>query len=123
MSATDVSALIEKVKAALQEKEGLSGRDLASILKKGRGRLPRRVLKQGAVLARAEPMAAHPILALTLDQVALRKAGKEVLAHLDSIDLADRRKGWWLGMFGGMAFNILLLAAIVIGVLLWRGMI
>lgn len=121
--ATDISSLIEQVRAALREKEGIGGRDLDAALRKGRGKLPRRILKQGQLLARAAPMAAHPKLALTLDHEGLRKAGTEILTYLDGIDLADRRKGWWLGMLGGMAFNILVLIAILIAVLMWRGLI
>jgi len=120
---SDISDLIDRVLTRLHEKEGLSGRDLKSVLHKGRGRLPRRILKQGQLLARAQPLAGHPKLRLTLDHAGLRKAGAEILGYLDNVDLADRRKGWWLGMLGGMAFNILALIAIVIAVLLWRDLI
>lgn len=120
---SDISDLIDMVMLRLREKEGVSGRDLNAALRKGRGRLPRRIVKQCQLLARAAPLADHPKLILTLDHAGLRKAGTEVLTYLDSIDLADRRKGWWLGMLGAMAFNILALIVIVIAILLWRDLI
>ena len=43
---------------------------------------------------------------------------KLVQKHLLGVDVADRRKGWWLGMAGAMAFNILLLATLI-GLAIW----
>ncbi|MBE1283931.1 MAG: hypothetical protein GJ676_11530 [Rhodobacteraceae bacterium] len=115
--------LIEKLRLALRAKEGVGGGDLKSALRKARHRLPRRVRKQAQKLVQAAPLAGHPKLCLTLDHADLRKAGTEVLRYLETVDLADRRKGWWLGMLGAMAFNILALIALVIAVLIWRGLI
>ena len=53
----------------------------------------------------------------------LGKAAGALETHLKSIDLADRRKGFFLGVLGTMAFNILLLAALLFAVLRWRGLI
>ncbi|UWQ90181.1 hypothetical protein K3727_15475 [Rhodobacteraceae bacterium M382] len=127
MQSADPSAefmiLIETVRAALRDKQGVGGRDLGTALSKARRRLPRRIFRQGQVLSKAEPMVGHPKLVLTLDHGAMRKAGAEVLSYLETVDVADRRKGWWLGMLGGMAFNILLLVTLLIGVLVWRELI
>ena len=114
---------IDKVMALLREKLGAGGRNLDAALRKARHRLPRDVYKQALQLARAEPLAAHPKLRLTLDSVALGAAAERVRTHLETIDLADRRKGWWLGMLGGLAFNLLAFVALVVAVLMWRGLI
>ena len=34
--------------------------------------------------------------------------------HLGAIDLADQRKGFWLGVLGSMAFNVLLVIVIAL---------
>jgi hypothetical protein len=115
--------MILRVRQALRDKEGIGGHGLADGLKKGRRRLPRRVFRQVQKLADAEKMAAHPKLAMTLNQPELLAAGQEILGHLERIDLADRRKGWWLGMLGAMAFNIFAVIALLVAILMWRGLI
>lgn len=117
----DIKTQIDAVSDRLRDKLGARGATLGAAL--GKARLPRRVAGQARLLARAEAFADHPKLRLTLDAEQLNAASREVCAHLDAIDLADRRKGWWLGMAGGMAFNLLLAAALLIGVLVWRGLV
>lgn len=119
----DLETEIATTRELLREKLGVRARDLASALRRARYRLPRRVYNRGMLLAGAQDRARHPKLRLTLDMPVLAGAAREIQAHLRAIDLADRRKGWWLGMLGGLAFNILLLIALVIAFLVWRGLI
>ncbi len=112
---------IAAIVVQLREKLGVRGKDLGTALGKARHRLPRRVYRQAMTLVRAEPLAGHPKLRLTLDNEALSKAAAGVSEHLDAIDLADRRKGWWLGTLGGLSFNMILMAVALVGVLIWRG--
>jgi len=124
MTATlNTAEQIAAVSALLREKLGSKGQTLAQSLKRARHRLPRRIYRQARELARAQPMAAHPKLRQTLDGAALGRAASEVTDYLSAIDLADRRKGWVLGMLGGLAFNMILFVALLIGVLMWRGII
>lgn len=116
---TAVQAHIVDTIALLQDRLGVRGKTLAQALRRARHRLPRRVYKQAMRLAQAEPMAAHPKLRLTLDTPPLARAAEEVQSHLRDIDKADRRKGWWLGVLGGMAFNILLLIILLLVALYW----
>ena len=118
---TETEAEIARTATLLREKLGARGEDLKSALNRARPRLPRRIYRQGMVLAAAEPLAGHPRLRLTLDHAALGKAAGEVRAHLDAIDLADRRKGWWLGMLGGLAFNLILFVTLCVIALRWLG--
>lgn len=127
MSATTLNTeyfeLTERVRAALRAQEGIKGKSLAAALHKGRYRLPKHVRKQGALILAAEARAGHPKLAQTLDMDALRKAEKAISAYLETIDRADRRKGWWLGMLGGLAFNMLVFLALFFTVLYWRDLL
>ena len=68
-------------------------------------------------------MAAHPKLALRVDRGRVARAHAEVCAHLRRIDPADRRRGAILGMLGGLAFNLLLLAGLALAFLRWRGIL
>ncbi|MBQ4825029.1 MULTISPECIES: hypothetical protein [unclassified Leisingera] len=113
---------IEDIRTLLKEREQASG-DLAAALKRARRRLPRRVYKQGMKLADALPMLEHPKLRPTVDEKPLRGAAREVKAHLQKIDLADRRKGFWLGVLGSAAFSLLVVLILLVVVLRWRGLI
>ncbi len=118
-----IEQLIAGITAQLRVQLGVGGRDLGTALGRARHRLPRRTYRQGMILVRAEPLAAHPKLRLTLDGPALAAAAAVVSAHLATIDPADRRKGWWLGMLGGMSFNLILMGALWVGFLIWRGIV
>lgn len=113
---------IEEIRALLKEREHASG-DLTAALKRARRRLPRRVYRQGLKLAAALPLLEHPRLRLTVEEKPLRGAAREVRAHLEQIDIADRRKGLWLSVLGSMGFSLLAAAALLVAVLRWRGLI
>ncbi len=115
----DISVRVAGLHQRLAEKLGGKG-DFAKNLKR-RGRMfPKAIRKDIRTLMKAEPMLAHPKLRLTQDQVALSKAVDRVQAHVKAIDLADRRKGWLLGVLGGLAFNFLLFFTILVVIYVWR---
>ncbi|MCB4455036.1 hypothetical protein [Leisingera sp. McT4-56] len=113
---------IEDIRTLLKEREHASG-DLAAALKHVRRRIPRRIYKQGMKLAAALPLLDHPKLRMTVDEKPLRGAAREVKAHLQKIDLAERRKDFWLGVLGSAAFSILCVLILLVVVLRWRGLI
>lgn len=112
---------IQATHALMRQKLGAGGATLQDGLRKRGNRLPRHIRSKLRLLAEAEEFASHPKLRFTLDAPALQKAAGEVQKHLNAIDLADRRKGWWLGMLGGMAFNILLFLILSLVFLRWQG--
>lgn len=118
-----VEEQIARTVALLRAKLGVRGKTLAAALRRARHRMPRRIYRQAMKLAQVEDRASHPKLRLTLDGAALAGAARDVQAHLEAIDRADRRKGWWLGMLGGLAFNILLFGVLLLLFLLWQGII
>lgn len=121
MTHAQIPDRIAEITALMHARLGARGSTLRDVLRRARHRLPRRIRAQAARLAEAESFAAHPRLRLTLDTAALDKAAREVETHLNTIDLADRRKGWWLGMLGGLAFNMLAFLALLLALLVWRG--
>ncbi|MBL4768986.1 MAG: hypothetical protein JKY94_14950 [Rhodobacteraceae bacterium] len=116
-----IQGLIAQTKALLREKLGVRASDMARAVAKAKRRLPGGVYKQALLLAKAEPLAAHPKLRLTLDAATLATAAGDVQQYLNAIDLADRRKGWILGMLGGLAFNMVLFLVLLVALLYWRG--
>lgn len=113
---------IEDIRVLLKDREHASG-DFAAALKLVRRRIPRRIYKQGMKIAAALPLLEHPKLSLTVDEKPLRAAARDVKAHLEEIDLADRRKGFWLGVLGSVAFSVLCVLILLVVVLRWRGLI
>ncbi|WP_050603279.1 hypothetical protein [Ruegeria sp. 6PALISEP08] len=119
----DIQTRIAETVALLRAKLGVRDKTLEASIRKAKRRLPRRVYKQAMVLARSEAMAAHPKLRLVLDTPKLNHASEVVQGHLSAINLADRRWGWFLGMLGGLAFNLLALTTLLLVFLWWRGLI
>ncbi|SFU20161.1 hypothetical protein [Sedimentitalea nanhaiensis] len=117
----DLQAEIAHSLVLLRDKLGIRATGLRTAMPKARRQLPRKVRKSAQILADAEPLLEHPKLRQTLDRASLTAAAGVLSAHLNDIDAADRRKGWWLGMLGGLAFNMLAFAALLIAVLVWRG--
>ena len=120
---TAIESQIVSTIALMRAKLGVRGKTLSEALRRAKRRLPRRIYKQATLLANVEPLTIHPKLRLTLDTPALNRAAQEVQHHLNEIDVADRRKGWWLGMLGGLVFNFLLLLVLLLVVFRWRGLI
>ncbi len=120
---TDIHTRITQTILLLRAKLGVRDKTLLASVKRAKRRLPRRIYKQALILAGAEQMAAHPKLRQVLDSPKLQHAAEEVQTHLSSINLADRRWGWFLGMLGGLAFNMLAFSCLLLVFLLWRGLI
>lgn len=114
---TEMSQTLEK----MREKLGIRAASLTEAQGKARRLMPRGIYKGVKVLAAAEPFLNHPKLRQTVDIDTLTKATTDLLSYLDGIDLADRRKGWWLGMLGGLSFNLIALSVVLLVVLVWRG--
>jgi hypothetical protein len=107
--------------ALMRDKLGIRGKSVHQTLSKAQRLLPATTYGALRSLAEAEPILHHPKLSLTLDADALTQAARDVQTHLEGIDTADRRKGWWLGMLGGLSFNLIAFAVLLVVVLVWRG--
>ncbi|MCR9125513.1 MAG: hypothetical protein NXH82_05255 [Rhodobacteraceae bacterium] len=121
---TDLSKLTRKtdwIAVLMRDSFGTRTRDLARLERGAGRRLPRAVRHDLRMLADAEQTASNPKLAPTLDYPALYGAADRVIAHLRGIDAADRRKGTVLRVLGAIAFNLIVVFALLIGVLVWRG--
>ena len=114
---------IEDLETLMQAKLGGSGKTLSTRFRRAGRSLPRRVQRAGRVITEAQKVAANPKLARLQNPKALAAAFSEVTNHLETIDPADRRKGMFLGVLGGLVFNLILLIAGVLLVLRWQGVI
>lgn len=117
----DIAAKSKELLQLLETKLGAKGKTLQDALRRAGRQLPRSLRKGGAVLARAEAMAAHPKLARQIDRREVDLAHKALATHLKAIDVADARKGRLLSLAAAIAFNILVIAVGFVVWLWWRG--
>ncbi|APX10777.1 hypothetical protein [Tateyamaria omphalii] len=111
----------DRVQAALHAAFGVGGKTLDASLRKTGRRLPRRLHKDAHKIVDAQGFGGHPKLMRQVDGAALAAAEDRVVTYLKGIDRADRRKGFWLGIAGVVAFNILLVVAGVVFWMWWAG--
>ncbi len=118
---TQYERQVAELSKELQSKLRLRKASFATLVSRSRNRLPRSVFKNAMTLVEAEEFAHHPKLNRTLDFAALTKAARVVSDHLDSIDLADQRKGRILSTLGSVSINLIAVVILFIAVLMWRG--
>ncbi|MCM2561590.1 hypothetical protein M8756_05220 [Lutimaribacter sp. EGI FJ00015] len=123
MDSQELARKTAHLNTLLEQKLGLRKGGLAARANRAGRDLPAWVRRNLQQLAEAETMASHPKLARMLDGQALEKAYTAAAAHLADIDPRERRKDRLLGLLGGLAFNMLLFAALVLALLRWQGFI
>ncbi|MDP4033830.1 MAG: hypothetical protein Q8P60_13450 [Pseudorhodobacter sp.] len=121
MGAATIGQMADRVSALMEERLRIRGRGLAEKLVKGKRALPRHVHAAGETLAQAALMSQNPRLLLQIDEQQVAEAYDICLRHLGRLGRGDRRKGMLLNMAASIAFSLLVLAGLVIGVLVWRG--
>lgn len=119
----DIGSLTGDLNTRLGEKFGLKRGSLEQRMKKAGRRLPGRVHRDAAVIGAASALAAHPKLRKRVDQAGAAAAHRRIAQHLETVNPKERRTTFLLGMLAGLAFNLLLLAALTVGFLMWRGLI
>lgn len=119
----DIQADIARALTLARDKLGIRAETLQAAIPRLRRLLPRSIRTQAVALADAEPRLGHPKLRLTVNNSALARSADILLQHLQAIDKVDRIKGWWLGMLGGLAFNLILFIVLLIALLVWRGIL
>ncbi|MGB0799785.1 MAG: hypothetical protein ACPGRD_10755, partial [Planktomarina sp.] len=72
------------------------------------------------VLAQAEAHMGHPKLSRQADLGKVQQAHADLLPYLKTVDLTHRRTTKIIGIIGSIAFNLLILGAIIAAFLYWR---
>ena len=114
----DFPGRLTELRRLLRRQLGLRCKTLAGVTARSRRVLPGHVQAALVRLADDESLMQHPVLQVVISSDPHDADVKLVQKHLLGVDVADRRKGWWLGMAGAMAFNILLLATLI-GLAIW----
>jgi len=109
------------LRAMMRAKLGVRGRSLRAALRRGGRMVPGPARGAGGRIVQAEALVAHPKLRRLVDAAGLRADAADLRAALAQIDPKDRRRGALLGMAGALVFNLLLVVAALLGLLVWRG--
>ena len=119
----DLDARLEKIAALMEERLGIGGDGFEAKFARAGRRLPRKLRREGAALVEAQALAAHPKLARRVDLRRLRKAARLFERYLERIDAKERRVTRWVNWLAGTALSILIVFALAVAVLAWRGLI
>ncbi|TNJ43983.1 hypothetical protein [Phaeobacter sp. B1627] len=111
---------LSEISLLLEQRLKLSG-SLSDSLRRARRHLPYRLRRVAEDLASAEEASCNPRLAVTLDQARLLRKARRLRAYLSELDLADRRKGRVLDIAATTGFALLVVIALLLVVLRWRG--
>lgn len=117
----DLDRLDAELGRLMEERLGIRGRGLADQVRRAGRLLPRGVRRDLARIGQWQDMRRHPRQYHMVDEAALHAAADRVAAHLRDIDPAERRKDRLLGLAGVVAFNLIVVAVLLMGVLAWRG--
>lgn len=119
----DLDAIERKALAALRKQLGVKARDLPKGMKRVGRRLPRDAHRAAEVISTAKAHLSHPKLGRMVDRQSVLMAETVLHGHLDKIDPKERRKDALLSMLGTQAFNLIGVALLVIGLMVWRDLL
>lgn len=123
MSEQTVAKTNGELSALLARKLDVAGSDLATVTRRAGRLLPRRLRREAQYLVDLETLANHPKLRSQLDPGRVKRADRRLRAYVRLRDPKKIRMDRFLGRLGSLVFNLLVLAALVISVLAWRGFI
>jgi len=107
--------------ALIEERLGIRGAGLQKKLRRAGRLLPKHVHRDAGILLEALHLQSSPKLARRIDDQSIARACNNVEIYLAAIDPSTRRWNRIIGFLSSNAFNILITAALLIGVLIWRG--
>ena len=123
MQVSDIQSRTKRLVELMEKHLGTRGPTLERALRRAGRRLPRGLRDKGQLLVEAERMAEHPRLMQRVDAAAVDAAFRDLSDHLRTIDRAEARKTRTLNIAAALAFNLLLVVALLIAFLRWRGLI
>ncbi|WP_342070436.1 hypothetical protein [Yoonia algicola] len=115
--------MVDEVRAALQDKLRVRGRTLEAQIRRAGRQLPRRVRHDATYLAQAVALTDNPKLARMVDMAKAKRAHRNVLAHLDTVDIGAQRSNAALNMLASVMFALLVTGVLLLSVLWLRGFI
>ena len=118
-----VEQMTARIFEQLAETLGAKGKTLQKRLAYIRRKLPGRVRRAGDALVDAQALAENPRLAMQIDGEAFSAAYDVISKHLSEIDASAERSRKRYNLMAAIAAQVLLVGAVIVGILMWRGYI
>jgi hypothetical protein len=115
--------MVDEVRAALQDKLRVRGGTLEKQIRRAGRQLPRHVRNDATYLAQAVALSDNPKLARMIDMAKAKKAHRNILVHLETVDIGAQRRNAALNMLASVMFALLVTGVLLLGVLWVRGFI
>ena len=123
IDAQDMAAKVARLEKLLARKFGAETGPLAERLRKVGRDLPKSVRRDVQTVIDAAALAGNPRLSLQGDPRKVAEAFDRAVAHLEAVDVKDRRRGRMLTILGAVMFNLLAVFILLVIVLRWRGLV
>jgi len=121
--AMDLQQMVDEVSEALADKLRVRGGSLDAQIHRAGRLLPRRVRQDATYLAQGITLVQNPKLAKMFDMAKARKAHRNVLAHIDTVDMGAQRRDAALNLVASIAFALLVTGCLLLFVLWQRGFV
>ena len=115
--------MVDEVRAALADKLRVRGRSLAVQVRKAGRRLPSAVRRDAVYLVQTIGLVDNPKLARMIDMRRAQLAHRNILAFLETVDVAAERRGIALQIAASIALALLVTGLLLLFVLVQRGFV
>ena len=115
--------MVDEVRAALADKLRVRGRSLAVQVRKAGRRLPSAVRRDAVYLVQTIGLVDNPKLARMIDMRRAQLAHRNILAFLETVDVAAERRGIALQIATSIALALLVIGLLLLFVLVQRGFV
>jgi hypothetical protein len=119
----DLHARADHLAQLMEERLDIRGPDLATKVRRAGRRIPRWVHRELAALVEALDRVDHPKLAAQVDYGRIETGTKRAEGWLEAVDPWDRRKSVVIHWLAGNALNIMIVIAIALALMGWRGLL
>lgn len=123
MGAMTILQMAERVSALLEQRLRVRGRSLSAQVRKAGRRLPRKVRVAAGRLGQAADLAQNPKLLGRVDQAEVARAFDICMDYLGKLDATGAKRSVWLGAAASVAFAMLVVIVMALGVIYWRGLV
>jgi len=113
----------QELATLMEARLGTRGADLQAKVSRAGRRLPRAIRSQAHVVILSAQLQNSPKLARQIDQAATQAAFDDCKTYFNSLDKSERRKNLALSILAANALNVVIILALVMVVLFWRGFI
>jgi hypothetical protein len=122
-SVEDLPEANARLAAEVAKATGTRAGSLADVAWKTRRYFPRKLIDEMTFLAESEEDIQNPKTMRMIDLERAERAYRDVLLRAEKLDLKTDRERMVFGVLSGLAFNLIVLAVAIIGVMVWRGLI